>query len=180
MRVLAEMRTRRAAAIAVVALIPVAGVALFVGLHQAGRSELRAQLGAQVTDILERSTPAEHHEHGHEFGEQAGRVVCAVDPFGYDPPDATTAAQVKWVYAQHMCAITGPGTGWAVSVRASGPIAVRLGDQPLVRVPTPGAGYPDRVRQVIPERYHDEAFGEFADDDAIEAARRRFALVAAR
>ena len=47
-------------------------------------------------------------------------------------------------------------------------------------VPTPGAGYPERVRQVIPARYHDEAFGEFADDDAIEAARRRFALVAAR
>ena len=61
----------RAAAIAVVALIPVAGAALFVGLHQAERSELRDQLAAQVTDILEKSTPAEHHEHGHEFGEQA-------------------------------------------------------------------------------------------------------------
>jgi hypothetical protein len=180
MRILEELRTRRAAAIAVVALIPLAGAALFAGLHQAGRSDLRDQLAAQVTDILERSTPAEHHDHGHEFGEQAGRVVCAVDPFGFDPPTATTMAQVKWVYARHMCAITGPGAGWAVSVRASGPIAVRLGGPPLVRVPTPGAGYPERVRQLIPQRYQKEAFGEFADQDAIEAARQRFALVTAR
>ena len=82
-------------------------------------------------------------------------------------------AQVKWVYARHMCAITGAGNRVGrLGTRASGPIAVRLGDAPLVRVPTPGAGYPERVRQVIPERYHEEAFGEFADEDAIEAARR--------
>jgi hypothetical protein len=171
---------RRAAVITAAALVPVAAVATFVGLHQAGRAELRGQLAAKVTDILQQSTPAEHHAHGHEFGDEVGRVICAVDPFGYDPPDATAMAQVKWVYARHMCAITGPGTSWAVSVRASGPIAVRLGDQPLVRVPTPGAGYPDRVRQAIPARYHDEAFADFADDDAIEAAMRRFALVQAR
>src|SRR3954454_11184064 len=113
MRILEELRTRRAAAIAGGALIPLAGAALFTGLHQAGRSDLRDQLAAQVTDILERSTPAEHHDHGQEFGEQAGRGVCAVDPFGFVPPTATTMAQVKWVYARHMCAITGPGAGWA-------------------------------------------------------------------
>jgi hypothetical protein len=41
-------------------------------------------------------------------------------------------------------------------------------------VPEPGIGYPERVRQAIPERYHEEAFGEFADDAAIDAARARF------
>jgi hypothetical protein len=45
-------------------------------------------------------------------------------------------------------------------------------------VPEPGAGYPDRVRNLIPERYHVQAFQEeFEDDAAIEAARQRFAQV---
>jgi hypothetical protein len=166
---------------AIVALVVVlTGAAVAVGLSRSGDTELRGLLAARVTELLERSTPAEHHDHGHEFGDEAGQVVCAVDPFGYDPPDATTLAQVKHVYARHMCAITGPHAGWAVSVRASGPIAVDLGDRPVIRVPTPGTGYPERVRQLIPQRYQAEAFAEFADEDAIDAARARFSQAESR
>ncbi len=156
----------------------VAGAALFVSLRQQGLpAELREPLAARVTAILEQSSPAEHHEHGHTFGEDAGRVVCAVDPFGVEPADAATVAEVDWVYARHLCAITGAGEDWAMSVRVSGPLAVRLGEQAEIRVPEPGIGYPERVRQAIPERYHEEAFGEFADDEAIDAARARFSQV---
>ncbi|MCA2183767.1 hypothetical protein [Nonomuraea cavernae] len=169
----APRRTRTVVA-AAVALAVLAGAALVVHLHLSGRQELRARLTDRVTALLERASPAEHHEHGHEFGPDAGRVVCAVDVFGTDPADAGTVAEVTWVYAHHMCAITGPGAGWSVSVRASGPIAVRLGTPDRVRVPQSGAGYPERVRELIPERYHDEAFGGFGDEDAIEAARERF------
>jgi hypothetical protein len=171
-------RRGRLVAITAVVAASVAGTALFVGLRQQGLpAELRAPLAAQVTAILEQSSPAEHHEHGHEFGEDAGRVVCAVDPFGVEPADAATVAEVDWVYARHLCAITGAGEDWAMSVRVSGPLAVRLGEQAEIRVPEPGIGYPERVRQAIPERYHEEAFGEFADDEAIDAARARFSQV---
>ncbi|KAB8196664.1 hypothetical protein FH608_008115 [Nonomuraea phyllanthi] len=164
--------SRRGLAAAVVTL---AGLALAGVTFLAGRqpsSQLYDELAAQVTLALEQSSPAEHHAHGHEF---ESRVVCAVEPFGIDPPDATSVVEVKWVYARHMCAITGEGTDWKTSVRASGPIAVRLGIPPVIKVPEPGVGYPDRVRKLIPARYHEQAFAGFEDEDAIDAARQRFA-----
>jgi len=104
----------------------------------------------------------------------AGPIVCAVEPFGVAPEGARTAAEVEWVYARHMCAITGPGTDWARSVRVAGPLAVRLGHHTEVRVPEAGPGYPERVRQLIPPRLHEEAFAEFDDEDVLDAARERF------
>ncbi|MDR8408425.1 hypothetical protein MTP10_06715 [Nonomuraea sp. 3-1Str] len=174
--------SRRKGVVAAIAaaLLLLAGVAVVLGVQQADRHDLERRLAARVTALLEQATPAEHHEHGHDFGENAGRVVCAVEPFGFDPPAARTVAEVRWVYARHMCAITGAGTNWAMSVRASGPIAVRLGDAPWVRVPEPGPGYPDRVREIIPERWHEEAFEEFADEGVIDAARDRFERETAR
>jgi hypothetical protein len=166
------IRTRRGqiAAGTTLAGLTLAGVVLFAA-HQES-AQLNAELAAQVTLILERSSPAEHHDHGHEF---ESRVVCAVEPFGMDPPDASSLGEVEWVYARHMRAITGESRDWAMSVRASGPIAVRVGVvPPTVKVPESGSGYPERVRELIPKRYHDEAFAEFSDDTAIDAARQRF------
>jgi hypothetical protein len=150
--------------------IVLAGVMFFVAIQPSSR--LNEELAAQVTLILEQASPGEHHAHGHSF---ESNVVCAVEPFGTEPPDATSLAQVRWVYARHMCAITGESPDWAASVRASGPIAVKIDVPPEVRVPKAGAGYPDRVRQLIPARYHALAFEDFQDDSAIEAARERFA-----
>ncbi|WP_043615546.1 hypothetical protein [Nonomuraea candida] len=160
------------AAIVTLACLTLAGVTFLVGRQPS--SQLDEELAAQVTLILEQASPGEHHAHGHSFD---SRVVCAVEPFGTEPPGAASLVEVRWVYARHMCAITGESPEWAASVRASGPIAVKIDIPPQVRVPAPGAGYPDRVRQLIPERYHEAAFEEFSDDAAIEAARERFALV---
>ncbi|NUO97576.1 MAG: hypothetical protein HOV96_39060 [Nonomuraea sp.] len=166
------LRTRRgqiAAGVTLAGLV-LAGVTLYAA-HQES-AQLDQELAAQVTLILERASPAEHEGHGHTF---ESRVVCAVEPFGMDPPDAASLVEVHWVYARHLCAITGESRDWATSVRASGPIAVRLDVvPPVVEVPKTGSGYPDRVRKLIPARYHDEAFEEFSDESAIDAARERF------
>ncbi|MFG1704938.1 hypothetical protein ACFLIM_17260 [Nonomuraea sp. M3C6] len=166
------IRTRRGLVAAIVTLagLTLAGVMLFAARQESSR--LNDELAAEVTRILEQSSPEEHHAHGHDFD---SRVVCAVEPFGTEPADASSLVEVKWVYARHMCAITGDSSDWSYSVRASGPIAVRLGIPPLVKVPEPGVGYPERVRQLIPARYHAEALAEFQDDAAIDAARQRFA-----
>ncbi|WP_433435684.1 hypothetical protein [Nonomuraea sp. CA-141351] len=165
------IKSRRGLAAAIVTLagLTLAGVMFFAGRQPS--SQLYKELAAQVTLALEQSSLDEHHAHGHDFD---SRVVCAVETFGTDPPNATSVVEVKWVYARHMCAVTGAGTDWATSVRASGPIAVRIGIPPVVQVPEPGMGYPDRVRRLIPARYQDEAFAEFDDEDAIDAARQRF------
>ncbi|MFI7423391.1 hypothetical protein [Nonomuraea sp. NPDC049684] len=161
-------RGKIAAGVALAGLT-LAGATLFAAHQESAR--LDQELAAQVTLILERATPEEHHDHGHGFG---SRVVCAVEPFGTDPPDAAGLAEVRWVYARHLCAIVGESRDWAMSVRASGPIAVRLGVPPQVKVPAAGPGYPERVRALIPARYHDEAFADFSDEAAIDAARERF------
>jgi hypothetical protein len=169
------IRTRRGliAAIVTLASLTLAGVMFFAARQPS--SQLQEELAAQVTKILEESSPDEHHAHGHNF---ESRVVCAVEPFGTEPADAKSLVEVTWVYARHMCAITGESPEWASSVRAAGPIAVKISIPPQIRVPEPGAGYPDRVRNLIPERYHVQAFQEeFEDDAAIEAARQRFAQV---
>ncbi|MEV4108635.1 hypothetical protein [Nonomuraea sp. NPDC049695] len=160
------------ATIVTLAGLTLAGVMFFVGRQPS--SQLYKELAAQVTLVLEQSSLGEHHAHGHDFD---SRVVCAVETFGTEPADATSVVEVKWVYARHMCAVTDAGTDWATSVRASGPIAVRIGIPPVVRVPEPGMGYPDRVRRLIPARYQEQAFAEFDDEDAINAARQRFTAI---
>ncbi|MEV0619759.1 hypothetical protein AB0I81_41020 [Nonomuraea sp. NPDC050404] len=167
------IKTRRGliAAIVTLACLVLAGVTFFVARQPS--SKLNEELAAQVTLLLEQSSPGEHHAHGHSF---ESSVVCAVEPFGTEPANAASLVEVRWVYARHMCAITGESPDWAASVRASGPIAVKIDIPPEIRVPKDGAGYPDRVRQLIPQRYHRLAFEEFSDDSAIEAARERFAL----
>jgi hypothetical protein len=145
---------------------------------QAAQRGLRAQIGARVATILEGSSTVQHHDHGHNFREQ-GKVVCAVDPFGYEPADATTVAEVKTVYAHHLCAISGTSGVWNTSVRAAGPIVAQLSDPPAVRIVESGAGFDQRIRQMIPARYRAEAAGFFTDDAALADARQRFAAAEA-
>ncbi|NBE94006.1 hypothetical protein FE391_35675 [Nonomuraea sp. KC401] len=166
------IRTRRGL---VAATVTLAGLTLAGVMFLAGRqpsAQLNDELAAQVTMILEQASAGEHHAHGHHF---ESNVVCAVEPFGTEPANASSLVEVKWVYARHLCAITGESSEWSVSVRASGPIAVRLGIPPMVKVPEAGVGYPERVRRLIPPRYHEEAFAGFSGDAAIEAAKERFA-----
>ncbi|MCK2213886.1 hypothetical protein MF672_008790 [Actinomadura sp. ATCC 31491] len=160
------------AAIVTLASLTLAGVMYFAARQPS--SQLDRELSAQVTKILEESSPAEHHAHGHSTVDSA--VICAVEPFGTEPANARSLVEVTWVYARHLCAVTGEGTDWAQSVRASGPIAVKISIPPQVRVPEPGPGYQDRVRRLIPERYHAQALHEeFEDESFIDVARERFA-----
>ncbi|GAA1019011.1 hypothetical protein Aple_056240 [Acrocarpospora pleiomorpha] len=140
---------------------------------------LRAQLAVEVTTILEKSSPAQHHAHGHDFGDeyekQRLRVVCAVDPFGVEPVTATTREEVKTVYAQHMCAIDELGDPWAKSIRVAGPLAVTLDKkEPVIKLPLSGEGYPEHVRELIPPYFLESAFSNYFDPEALEKARERF------
>jgi hypothetical protein len=140
---------------------------------QAMSPALRAEVAARLVKALEDATPAEHHNHGHEVT-TGGLVVCAVDPFGVNPPGAATVDQVATVYALHLCAVAEPGRSWDMSVRYSGPLAANLGDPPVVTVVQPGAGYPDRLHNLIPQQYWTRATGPFLDEAALADLRRRF------
>ncbi|NUR90470.1 MAG: hypothetical protein HOY71_40880, partial [Nonomuraea sp.] len=70
-----ESLTRRPVPVAVGAVaVTLAITAAGIGLLTRG-TDLRGQLDARVTEILEHSSVAEHQAHGHDFGGGPARVV---------------------------------------------------------------------------------------------------------
>ncbi|MBO0871172.1 MAG: hypothetical protein J2P15_21680 [Micromonosporaceae bacterium] len=138
---------------------------------------LAAQLGQRVAAILEVTTPSEPVE-GHAAGHVAGqgRVMCIADPFGIQPANATTVGQVRWVYAQQLCAVGEPGTPWEYAEKYAGPVAVSLTDPPVVLAthPDPSRDYQTQVRQLIPSQYLAQALGSFAHPELVAQLRDRF------
>ena len=138
---------------------------------------LRTAVAGRLVAELEKSTPAEHAGHGHAVPAGA-KVVCAVDPFGTEPPTATAVDQVGRVYALHLCALAEPGKPWDWSTKYSGPLVADMGDPPQLYVVQQGAGYQQRVAQWFPERYRARATGPFKDDKALADMRSRFDAIA--
>jgi hypothetical protein len=138
---------------------------------------LRTAVAARLVAELEKATPAEHAGHGHAVPAGA-KLVCAVDVFGTEPPNATSIDQVGRVYALHLCGLAEPGKPWDQSTRYSGPLVADMGDPPQLYVVQPGAGYQQRVAQWFPERYRTRATGPFKDDKALADMRSRFDAIA--
>lgn len=153
---------------------------------------LQDQLAVRAVEVLEQAPPssgdAGHHtghgqpaDHTRRVDRDGNELRCAAKTFGYDPPDATRVDEVREIYAHHMCAAIGPGLAWPSSIRETGPVTVRLADPAAVVVPEQalpgeqGAQYADRVRAIIPERYHEQAlaFGNFVDPDVAAGLRDR-------
>jgi hypothetical protein len=135
--------------------------------------KFRLALAAKVVEILETSTPAQHLSHGHDLSGHE-RIMCTVDPFGTDPPGVTDVAQVRWVYALHLCAFADPGTPWIYANKSSGPLAAQLTSPQTVLLPVPTRDYRTQVTQMIPARYLTQAFGTFAHPDLIARLRDRY------
>lgn len=135
--------------------------------------EWRRQLSARLVAALEQADPDDHKHHGHDQA-TTGKLVCAVDPFGYAPPRATSVEQVGRVYALHLCAVAEPGREWDMSVRYSGPLRADMGDPVVLYVVKPGADYQEQVRNLIPEQHRARATGPFKDEEALADLRRRF------
>lgn len=167
----------RARWLALAAVVVAAGAALGLrGLLGGGsESTLERQLADRVVAILEEASLEEHAEHGHYFLDEGGKILCAAEPFGYEPANAQTVAEVRVVYTHHMCAVAVARLPWPQSVRAAGPITVELTDPPRVILPAEGTSYADEVRKIIPEQYHEVALstGGFRDERVTEEFRRR-------
>jgi hypothetical protein len=170
---------------ALIVVVVAVAVALVVRFATAGGSpeppSLSEQLSARVVEALEQASAAEHAAHGHHIDEQASGILCAASPFGYEPADATTADEVRTVYAHHMCAVVGPGFGWPDGIRSGGPIAADLGETVTLRTPEQvPAGedldYAGRIRALIPEQYQAAALAHpgFVDPAVAEALQRRY------
>jgi hypothetical protein len=182
-RAQARRRPRRrwllAAIVAAAVALPLVAFAV-TRLHSGGSdglsNKLRAELAAEVQTILETSPvilQVVQADHDHGEGGPA-RVMCAVDPFGIGPDTATSASQVQWVYAQHICALASPGMTWNFATKSAGPVAVSLLNPPSVRLPQPRQDYRTQVREMIPAKYLTQAFGTFEHPDLVAQLRQKF------
>jgi hypothetical protein len=139
---------------------------------------LQNQLADRIAAVLESSTPNDHHQHGHhsigDVNVVKGPTVCAVRTLGFEPAEAKTAAEVRTVYAYHLCAIVEPGRAWDFAQKLSGPMSMQLTEPPKIQVVEAGPGFQDRVRALIPAPYQEEALKELLDDDQMRDLRKRF------
>jgi hypothetical protein len=157
-------------------------LALAVGATQIGApatpAQVRAEVAQRAAKILEGLPPTEHHDHGHDV-QAASRVVCGVEPFGYDPADAGTLSRVRTVYATFLCASGPPGTTFDLAYKFGGPVVIELGDKPVVKIPPPGASYRESVLAMMPERYKVQAFAGFTDKSIPASVVQRFNALSA-
>lgn len=154
------------AALAILVLVSVP----FLGMSGGG---LRAQVAQRAAQVIEQASPAEHHDHGHDFT-AADRVFCGVDVFGTDPASATAVADVRTVYGYFFCAAGTPGVPYGESSRADGPVVVTLTGTPRALIAQSGDGYADRVRAMMPDQYEDRCFHGLPDASVAAAVRDRY------
>lgn len=187
------LRWVTAGAVAVVATgVVVGGVLLSAEPDLEESMNRRAVAALERAQPVETGAPAAHGGHGgHAEPADPNRrtdldgheLRCVARVFGHEPPDATDLGEVTVLYAHRMCAVVGPGLVWPDSVRETGPVAVRLGTPDTLVLPEKAladdadAQYADRVRAVIPKRYHDEAlaFADFVDPEVAEELEDRVA-----
>jgi hypothetical protein len=151
------------------------GVVVLVGLAlvSSTASDVNAAAADAAARAIELSSPAEHHDHGHEFT-GGDKAFCGVHVFGLEPASARTIAEVRTVYGYYFCAIGRPGLGYLDSNRADGPVVVRLGAQPTVLIAAPGTGYADRVRAMMPDEYEEQCFHGLPNDAIAVDVKSRY------
>jgi hypothetical protein len=123
-------------------------------------ADVRADLADRVAAMLEQSSPAEHHDHGHQVTAE-DKVFCEAQVLGLEPPGATDVAEVRKVYANFFCAAGRPGMEFTWSSRASGPVNA-------------GEGYEQRVRELFPDEYEDRALKASLSVEVAAEVRRRY------
>lgn len=145
--------------------------------------DLRSQITARMITVLEQTPPEQHHGHGahahvhSHLRDDEPRTICAARVFGFEPPDASRLSDVRVVYGHHLCAMAQKGLPWDVSPKLVGPVVLDLTASPPrveVAAATEDMSFTERTRQLMPERYHEEALKEFLEPESIAELRRRY------
>jgi hypothetical protein len=172
--------------VAVILLTVAATAVLLVrsaGSGAGGPTDLTGTLERRLQVILEEADPAAHQGHGDHVHQGAGEapVVCGVRVYGFEPTTATGVEQVERVYGYHLCGIAEAKRPWDWAVKLVGPVIVELSATPptiVVAESTAEYTFTERVRQLFPERYQEEALREALGTEAITELRRRYETAA--
>jgi hypothetical protein len=179
-----RFRNRYVAAAAVL-LATSAGATALVrsGGAEADPVDLRVQIADRVRTTLEQTDPGQHQHAGHQTqaqGEGSAAkppVVCGVRVYGFEPAEVTELAQVRTVYGFHLCGVAERKRPWDVAVKLAGPVILDLATKPpgiQVVESTEDVTFAERLRQMFPARYADQAVKEALADDEMAGLRRRY------
>ena len=168
------------AAILVLASTTAVALVNTVGASPDRGNELRGQLTARMLTILEEVDPDQHHGHGEHVNQETAAkaaVICGAQVYGFDPADATALPDVQRVYGFHLCGIAEPNRPWDWAVKLVGPVILEMTTEPPtvhVAEATGTLSFRDRVMEMFPPEYHEEALGESLDPEAMQELRRRY------
>jgi hypothetical protein len=153
----------------------VAVAILAAGLLITQHNLFQDQLAARAQAALEQLSPAElelYEPSGHAV-DHGGKVVCAAESFGTEPPTAKRIEDVQVIYAIYFCAVVQRGTPWDYASRSSGPAVITLTDPPAVQTARSGVD-PDRVWAMIPDDLEREAAASFLEWGRLAGLRSRY------
>ncbi|WP_430786520.1 hypothetical protein [Actinoplanes sp. G11-F43] len=142
-----------------------------------GPQDLQGQIMTRIRTTLEQSSPEQHQHAGHAGGEQDAPVICGVRVYGFEPAEAKSLTDVRTVYAFHMCGVAEPGRPWDVAVKLAGPVILDMStDPPGIQAveATAEIRYVDRIRQMFPPRYADQAIKEALSPGEMTDLRTRY------
>lgn len=165
----------------VLVLVAVTAVAL-VRTTGSGTSpeDLRGQLDVRLLTLLEEVEPEAHQGHGdlaNQANKESAKVICGVRTFGFEPKEASAVADVDRVYAFHLCGVAEPKKPWDWAVKLVGPVIVGLAKEPPtieVAQATDTVNFRDRVAQMFPPEYREQAVNEFLTEEGMRELRRRY------
>ncbi|MEV4626979.1 hypothetical protein AB0J90_11895 [Micromonospora sp. NPDC049523] len=149
------------------------------GSQPAPADDLASQLGRRLVVVLEQVGPEQHQGHGEHAGDLPAqtKVVCGVRVFGFEPAEAATVAEVRTAYGFHLCGVAEPNRPWDWAVKLVGPIVVAMGTEPptvQVAEATDEVSFSDRVGQLFPEQYQQQARQESLGEPGMRELRQRY------
>jgi hypothetical protein len=132
---------------------------------------------------FEQSDPEQHNHAGDPARLAAGEkgaeptVVCGVRVYGHEPARATALADVRTVYGFHLCGVAERQRPWDVAVKLAGPVILDMStDPPGIQVveATADVMFVDRLKQMFPTPYAEQAQKEALADAEMADLRRRY------
>ncbi|MEH1098336.1 hypothetical protein [Micromonospora sp. CPCC 205561] len=150
---------------------------------EAEPADLRTGITARMRSTLEQVDPAQHHHAGHHAPHAATEggakpaVICGVRVYGHEPAEATALADVRTVYGFHLCGIAEQKRPWDWAVKLVGPVIMDMStDPPGIRVVEASAdvAFVDRLREMFPQQYVEQAREEALTGPEMADLRRRY------
>ncbi|MEE6262989.1 hypothetical protein [Plantactinospora sonchi] len=150
---------------------------------EARPADLKAQLTSRIRGVLEQADASAHQHQGHHAAnnqQAAGGkvpVVCGVNVYGFEPPTAAALTEVKTVYAFHLCGVAEQNRPWDWAVKLAGPVIMDMStDPPGIQVveATAEVRFVDRLREMFPEKYEEQALKEALPESEMADLRRRY------